>query len=578
MTDYSLYKKNGFMKTLKRPALQIWLLLGAFALALALRLIRLGASPLTNLEAETALEALALSRGVRDQFGPHMAYVGLTGLDFLIFNSGNFLARFWPAFMGALIVFVPWLLRDQIGRWPATIAALLLAISPEMVGVSRIIGSPMTAFVLLLLAIGFLFQRKPILSGICFALALMSGPGFWMGTLILGVSYIISERLFNISLIFPLSGVNNHRSHWIRFGISVALTLLVIGTGFFLEPEGLSGVFSGLVLFVKGFFSPVVFPFMLLPMTLLAYSLGAVIFGVWGGLRGILLRNKLDMFLFLWSVVGLGFIFLYPGSTPADIIWGILPLWFLSARAAFFAWRFPTHSHLIMSITAVLLVVVSVFMLLALRVLVTPNIDQTQQHNAFIAFASGIVLMVAIILLVYFGWSETVALSGFLIALAVLLGAGMLSVSVNSTGLSMEVSQELWYPNQAALSAEWLDLSIERVIDWQASGGALLEIHVADYDTPGMRWVLRDYDRVQFVPFLAPQSQPSMVITKVEEVPEISSSYRGQDLVWSRQALWDGMTPFQYLQWIITRQAPTVSDQIIFWVRTDLLPDAQFSP
>ncbi len=566
------------MKILKRPSLQIGLLWGAFALALALRLIRLGATPLTDLEAETALEALAVARGARDQFGPHMAYVGLTGLDFLIFNAGNFLARFWPAFMGALIVFVPWLLRERIGRWPATISGLLLAISPEMVGISRIIGSPMMALVLLLLAIGFLFQRKPILSGISLALALMSGPSFWMGMIILGVSYVISEWLFKISLIFPLSAVHNPRAYWIRFGISVALTILVIGTGFFLEPEGLSGVFSGLVLFIKGFFSPVVFPFMLLPMTLLAYSLGAVIFGVWGGLRGIVVRNKLDMFLSLWSVVGLIFIFLYPASTPADMIWVVMPLWLLSARAAYFAWRFPTHSHFIMSIVAVLLVVVSTFMLLALRVLVTPNIDQTQQLNAFIAFASGIVLMVAIILLVYFGWSETVALSGFLIALAVLLSAGMLSVSVNSTGLSTDGSQELWYPNQAALSPEWLRISIGRIFEWNASGGKLLEIHVADFDTPGLRWVLRDYDRVQFVPFLAPQSQPSMIITKVAAVPEISNSYRGQDLVWSKQALWDKMTPFRYLHWLMTRQAPTVSDQIIFWVRTDLMPDAQFSP
>lgn len=565
------------MESQEKPTLQILLLLGAFIVALALRLIRSGILPLSNMEAEIALQALAVARGSETQFGPHMTYVGLTGFDFYIFASGNFLARFWPGLIGALIVFVPYLFRDRIREWPATILSFVLAISPEMVALSRIIGSPMMAFVSLLLALGFLLHRKPILSGIALAMGLMGGAGFWMGVLILGMSFLISEWLFNVSEIFLLPEIPEKQPYWTRFGVSFGVTLLVVGTGFFLVPAGVSGIFSGLFDFIRGFNPTNQAQLILLPLTLIAYTGEAVIFGIWGGLRGVLVRNKFDMFLLIWWVFGLAFTLLYPASTPADLIWVTLPLWILSARVVFFAWCLPDDSTFMVVVTAVLVVVVSAFLLLALRSLVNPTLDQSLQLNTFIALVGGIVLLVAAILLVNYGWSEDVALPGLLIGLAVVFSAGLISVSVNGTGLAPEASIELWYPEEAYLSPELLQISTDRIISWNASGGTPVEIAVSDYDKPGMQWVLRDFDPVNFVPYLPQQSQPGILITDIEEIPEISNSYRGQALVWSWDVVWEEMTPSQYLNWLITRDAPTIANQIIFWVRTDLMPDDQFS-
>jgi len=146
--------------TNKQRTIQIVFLLGAFVLGAAFRLIRLGVLPLTNHEASFALQALANARGQQTVFRDHIAYVGLTGINFFLFSTSNFIARFWPAFIGALIVFVPYLFRKMIGKWPAVIGSFILAISPEMVGPARIIGSPMMAMVFLLLALGFLFERN----------------------------------------------------------------------------------------------------------------------------------------------------------------------------------------------------------------------------------------------------------------------------------------------------------------------------------------------------------------------------------------------------------------------------------
>ena len=70
--------------------LEIALYLLAFALALALRLLNLGQSPLTDGEATLALQALQIARPGMAALvpGPYPAYIFLTGATFSIFGAG----------------------------------------------------------------------------------------------------------------------------------------------------------------------------------------------------------------------------------------------------------------------------------------------------------------------------------------------------------------------------------------------------------------------------------------------------------------------------------------------------------
>ncbi len=565
------------MKKEHEQKLHILLLIGAFAIGLAFRLIRLGVPALSDFEAEIALKALGVARGSEIQFGPHVAYVGLTGFSFSVLSSSNFLARFWSALIGALIVFIPFLFREKIGHWPAMILSFILAISPEMVGLSRLIGSPMMSLVMLLLALGFVYHQKPILTGICLAVGLMSSQGFWMGGFILGCSYVLARWLFKVSEIFDLPSIANKRSFWLRLGLSFLATLLLVGTGFFLSPGNVSGTLSGFISFIRGFITSDRAPFMVKPLTLVAYAGGAVVFGIWGSLRGILSRNKMDLFLLCWWVVGLAFVLLYPSGAPVDMVWVTLPLWILSARVVFPVLQLPEKSRFVMVVTIVLVVVVAAFMLFAMRTLVSKSDGDSSTLNTFLALIGGIVLLIVIVLLVNYGWSEKIALPGLIFGLVIVFTAGLISVSVNSTGLAPESSYEIWYPNEAVLSPKWLGVSIERITEWNAVSQNRLEIAISDFDTPGMRWFLRDGDPVYFLSYLSPQSEPAMLITNAQEMPGISSGYRGQDLIWSRMAAWEAMTPYDYLKWLMTRVAPTYSKEIVFWVRTDLMLDEDYS-
>ncbi len=563
------------MEKQESRTIHILMLMGAFAIGLAFRLIRLGILPLNHMEAELALNALAIARQERAVFNNPMAYVGFTGFSFFLFSTGQFLARFWPALFGALIVFIPFIYRKWIGVWPATIASILLAISPEMVGLSRIIGTPMMGLIFMLLGIGFGLHRKPIFTGLCMGLGLMSGTGFWVGLVILGVSLIISTRLVDVREIFSRRGLESTSTFWIHLCLSFVAALLIVGTAFFRAPSGLTSILSGLHEFFLGFGKAEMAPFGLIPFALLSYVAGAVIFGLWGAIRGGLTKSKPDIFLLIWSGFGLIFLILYPGGGPADLVWVTLPLWILSARVVCLAWRTPESSWLVSAITAVLVVVISAFMLLALRTLVSPTLTQAQQINYLVALVGGVVLVVAIILLVSYGWSQDVAQAGLMLGLALVIPVGMISVSVNTTGLGPEVPYELWYPDEAVLYTEWLEVAIDRVIVWNASSGLPVEIVVTDNDTPGMRWALRHYNPVDFVPFSPPQSQPGIMITNAGTIPKISQGYQGQDLVFSRIVPWREISLNQYLTWLVTREVPTISQEIILWVRTDLMPAGQ---
>ncbi|MBW6465563.1 MAG: hypothetical protein K0B06_03570 [Brevefilum sp.] len=555
----------------------VMIAMGAFVIGLAFRMLRLGALPLSHVEAEFALKALGVARGGPVLFGGQTAYVGLTGVTFFLFSSSNFLARFWPALSGALVVLIPFTFRKYIGDRPAILAGLILAISPEMVGLSRIVGSPMMAMVFLMLFAGFWLQRRPILAGVSLGLGLMSGPGFWVGATILGLSYLIADRLFGVEEVLKEQVSPTDKPFWVRFALAFCVSVLLVGTGFFLAPAGLTGIFSGLYTFFLGFGTTVQAPFGIIPFALVAYSTGAILFGLWGGVRGILVKSKLDIFLLCWAGFGLIFIILYPAAGPAELIFVTLPLWVLGARVVVFAWQVPKESRLVAASMAALVVVIFAFMLLAMRSLVLPTLPSSQQINYLIAMVGGVVLLVAILLLVSYGWTEEIARSGLLMGLAMVFTAGMISLSVNSTGIGPETPFEIWYPDQPMLTTDWLNVTIDRVLVWNARGQEPVDIVVSGMDMPGLRWALHAYAPLDFVPFAPPQSQPGILITPAGVIPEISRGYQGQDLVWTREVPWHEMSANQYLTWMVTRDVPILSQEVILWVRTDLMPGGELT-
>ncbi len=164
----------------------------ALLLALYIRLAGANVIPLTNREADLALQALALARGQAVLVGPHPAYLALTTALMILFSAGNWVARFWPAVMGSLLVLVPALFRGRIGKLPAVLLAFFLALDPGLLAVSRQADSLSMALLFSMLALGLWINQKATLAGIAAGMALLSGPQVWPGLLGLGAAVWIT--------------------------------------------------------------------------------------------------------------------------------------------------------------------------------------------------------------------------------------------------------------------------------------------------------------------------------------------------------------------------------------------------
>jgi predicted membrane-bound mannosyltransferase len=108
-----------------------WLYGLAFLIALGLRLLQLGAAPLTDSEANFAMQALHIANGTRPLLGPQPAYILLTSVLFLVFESSNFMARLVPALVGSAMVFAPLFFREPSPSSPGECGTAGTLYSPE---------------------------------------------------------------------------------------------------------------------------------------------------------------------------------------------------------------------------------------------------------------------------------------------------------------------------------------------------------------------------------------------------------------------------------------------------------------
>ena len=113
-----------------------------FVVAVALRLGRLGAYPLSEVEAQQSLVAWRLYHGDTLQasyYSPLLA--SLNALSFLLFGDSDASARLASVLFGSGLVILPLTLRRQLGSLVCLLAAGVLEISPIAIYLSRTLNS-----------------------------------------------------------------------------------------------------------------------------------------------------------------------------------------------------------------------------------------------------------------------------------------------------------------------------------------------------------------------------------------------------------------------------------------------------
>jgi hypothetical protein len=556
------------------------------AIALGLRFLHLGALSLSDFEADWALQALRVAEGLKPAVEPNPAYVHLTAIFFYIFGATNFLARFWPAVAGSALVLAAWFLRNRIGRVPALVLAFGLALDPGLVAMTRLAGGPILAITCLVLTGLMWMDDHRAVAGLFAGLAILSGPSVWFGLLGLGLTWAFASMFGKripaqakeneggeeTSAVPTPSRPDNYRDA-LAWGLG---TLLVVGSLFTLSPKGLSAFVMSFVESLRGWWTlsdiSLWRPLLALP----AYEILPLGFGIAGAVRGILNRDRDSIHLGIWALVALVLALIYPGKQTSDLTWALLPLWALAAIELGHHFDFEGRNRWELAGVMTLVVTLLVFGWLDLAGVTTMDIGTDQARMRLYLLIAVALLIGLSLLLVGAGWSVNIARLGGVWGGVLALTAFTLAMSTGAAGVREPLTIELWQPEPRTGRVDVLLKVANQISDLNTGYGGQLPLTLLDVESPALHWLFRDW-QVQDVSALAPDATPEMVISTIDQL-NLAADYRGEALPLNEVADWGHATSSNWLKWFVYRQMPILREDVILWVRTDLMLDSQGLP
>jgi len=564
---------------------------GVFLLALGLRLGDLGATPLNDDEARDALWAAA---GTPEQsaFWPsHRAtpassavYQSVTWAIFQLAGGGEAAARFFPAVVGALIVLPPWLLRRRLGTLGALMVALLLAISPTLIAVSRLAGGSSAAIVAVALGVaGWILvldgemepRRATALLAGCLAVGLTAGPAFFFGLITLagaaGLTVLTTprawppERAAGLRAILPRA---------IALGVGGAVAIALVAGWL---PSGITSLAEGARTWLVGWLGPS----QMHPLTplaiLLVYEPLVVVFGVAGAVVAFRARDALGAGGAWWAILGLILVAVYPARTGVGVAWIVLPLTWLAggalAKEGERLRRLPSPWEAVgVGALLLFLLIYAGLQLSSYAHGVGPSFAPLTPNVRLTVAVGAVVVAGLAAVLIGFGWSWSVARSGMALA-----GAAALMMLAWSSGWRLNYFREnvgageLWAASAPTGGLTRLTSTMGSLSMSERGVPNELPIAIEDSTPPAsLIWALRAFPRFTTSDSGVPESPPVVVARETGVRPALAADYLGQAI--ALKETWDfpGPIPPDLLGWWWRRRLPVEQTTWLLLVRADV--------
>jgi hypothetical protein len=187
--------------------------------------------------------------------------------------------------------------------------------------------------------------------------------------------------------------------------------------------------------------------------------------------------------------------------------------------------------------------------------------------------AALVLLIVLSLLLVGTGWSISVARLGGVWSALIALTLFTIAMSTSAGGLRQPLTIELWQPEPRTGRVDILLNVANQISDLNRGYESQLPLTILGVDSPALQWLFRDW-QVQKVSELAPDATPEMIITPSGNL-SLEAKYRGEPLVLHESANWSKASSADWLKWFMYRQMPLQREDVILWVRSDLMLDNQ---
>jgi hypothetical protein len=553
----------------------------AILLGVGIRLLRLGSLPLSDFEAGWALQALHVAQGLHPTLGPNPAYVQLTAVLFYLFGSTEFLARLCPALAGGALILVPFFFRARLGRLPAVLMAFGLAVDPGLAAVSRLAGGSMLAVSFFMLAWAMWEQEHRSAAGVFAGLALLAGPSIWFGLFGLGLTWVVERLLFHRrdaarqeEAEVP-SGPASPRWRWSNFRPALGWgvgTVLVVGSLLLLSPSGLAAFVAAVPAFLSGWLALPDLPSVYALVSLPVYELLPLLFGLVSAARALRGHDRTSLRLLLWALLSLILTLIYPSKQVASLTWMLLPLWALAATELARHFDFAGRSGWELAAVIALVEVLLVFGWLNLAAMTTMDLAADTTRQRLYLELIVLVLIGLSLLLAGLGWSMDVARLAAVWGGMLFLMAYTIAVMTGATGIRQPLTAEFWQPEPRTAGADLILKVASQISDLNRGDTQSLPIEVVGVDSPALLWVFRNWD-LTVVNALAPEDSPEMVITPANVQLSQTVSYRGEGFDWRETPSWVAAKTADWLRWFVYHQMTVQHDEIILWVRSDLLLD-----
>ncbi|HLE74087.1 MAG TPA: hypothetical protein VI688_07565, partial [Anaerolineales bacterium] len=442
--------------------------------------------------------------------------------------------------------------------------AFLLAIDPGLVAVSRLATGHMLALSAALMALTAWRHGRPVLAGSLAALALLSAPMAYFG---LGAAVLAW-----VTLRMP---IHVYKIAFRHAALAALVVLLLGGTLLFSVPQGLAGIGGAFSSFFMGVSN---FPGLSLGavlFVLVGYAFPALIFGGLGAWQAWRRGDPVGQVLTLFAFYAFLLVLANPNRQAGNLLWVVLPLWALAAQAVGVHLAAPDDEPVAAIGEGVLMLLLAAFLVPALARLADLGFFLAPEGDNALPVISSPGMIALFVLgiaglatgLIALGWSRRAAAQGLVWASAVVFALFLLSASSRFSRQESTVANELWSPGPASGQLGILRETLGDLSFWNEGQPAALPIEMRG-DSAALRWALRDYAQSDG------GSAPALAITTAEgETPAEFAAYRGQSFSLSVHRSWDNWPP-NFFAWLLFRQAPTQSRQLILWANADLFADA----
>ncbi len=264
---------------------------------------------------------------------------------------------------------------------------------------------------------------------------------------------------------------------------------------------------------------------------------------------------------------------IYPGKQTSDLAWSLLPLWALAAIELGHHFDFENRNRWELAGVMVLECSLLVFGWLNLAAVTTMTLD-SQTARMRLSLLVAVVLLVSLsLLLVRAGWSAATARLGGVWSAVLTLTTFTVAMSTGAAGFRQPLTVELWPPEPRTGQADVLLKVANQISDLNAGYAASLPLTILGVNSPALDWLFRDW-QIQKVTELAPEATPEMIISSIDKL-SLTANYRGEALPLSEVADWGHAKTSDWLKWFVFRQMPILRQDIILWVRSDLMLDSQ---